>query len=37
LPSFNQPHQAVHQRRDGFNFAGHPRVNFEDGRTGTFS
>ena len=37
LRSFNQPHQAVHERRDRSNFARHPSINFQDGRPGAFS
>jgi len=29
MRSFDEPHQPFHQRRDGFNFAWYPSVDFE--------
>jgi hypothetical protein len=34
--SFNQSHQAIHERRDRSNFAGHPGINSEGGGTRVF-
>src|ERR1700722_4666731 len=31
LRSLNQLHEAVHERRDRSNFAGHPEIDFQDG------
>jgi hypothetical protein len=37
LRSFNQRHQAVHERRNRSNLAGHPEIEFQDGRLRVFS
>src|SRR5579862_3847219 len=31
MRSFDQPHQSFHHRRDGFDFAPYPSVDFEKG------
>src|ERR1700683_584476 len=36
LGSFNQHHQAVHERWDRQSLAGHPGVDFQDGRIRAF-